>query len=417
MAGNSFARFIDPNQSEYFGAQNLGDGSNTVGNGDGSGWLDWSKVPGFEGYTFGADNVSGSAGPNLRSMLSDRGYRLYENPLSTGGSNSGVYERGVVDAQGNFVGGPQRIESPSDRGFWNAAMLAAAGVGTGVATGALGGGVAGEAAAGAAGGSAGAGAGAGVGAAAGGAGAAGGSMGGAAAGGLGGMGWDALAQLGGTAIQSYFANQAAGDQRAATDAAIAEQRRQFDLTRGDFQPYRDAGVDALGQLRQGMNQQPTAEEVMATPGYQFGLSQGQQGIDRRIAAMGGRVSGAAIKAAGRFATDYATTGYNAAYQRGQDRLNRLAAIAGVGQTATGASAQAGQGATNAISGLISGQGDATAGGRMAQGNLWGNAANQFGALYGRNNMQPRPQPAGGYGGQGGWSSDPTGDPYYMGERP
>jgi hypothetical protein len=134
----------------------------------------------------------------------------------------------------------------------------------------------------------------------------------------------------------------------------------------------------------------TREDVMQDPGYQFGLEQGQQALDRKIAAMGGRVSGASLKAAARYGTDYASTGYNAAYQRGQDRLNRLAALAGLGQTATQASAASGANSANAISNLVSSQGNANAAMNIAQGNIWGNAANQLGGYY---MNQQRRQPA------------------------
>lgn len=126
---------------------------------------------------------------------------------------------------------------------------------------------------------------------------------------------------------------------------------------------------------------PQTIDPTQDPGYQFGLRQGQQGIDRRIAAGGGRVSGASLKAAGEYATNYATTGYNAAYQRGQDRLSRLAAIAGYGTTP--ASGSLGQQPNNGNAALISSQGNASAAGQLAQGNIWGNAANQLGAQLGR----------------------------------
>lgn len=202
----------------------------------------------------------------------------------------------------------------------------------------------------------------------------------------------------GSLIGADASRSAANTQADATRAGIAEQQRQFDLIRGDQAPYRAAGVDALGQLQTGLNQVPTAEEVMSQPGYQFGLKQGQLGLDRKFAASGGRISGAAMKAASQYNTDYATTGYNAAYQRGQDRLNRLAALAGIGQTATQSSAQAGMNAGNQISGLISSQGDASAAARLAQGNIWGNTANQIAALYGR---QPGSSAGNWYGGWGG----------------
>lgn len=254
----------------------------------------------------------------------------------------------------------------------------------------------------------------------------------------------AAAQVGSSLLGSNAAKGASKDQRAATQAGIGEQRRQFDLQRSDSAAYRQAGANALEQLtgqvgksrenfdanayltanpdvaqhkafaqnpwehyslygsqegrqftytpdaqsRLGqvgeMDRPVTAEEVMQDPGYAFGLQQGQQALDRKIAAMGGRVSGAALKAAARFGTDYGSTGFNAAYQRRQDRLNRLQQLAGVGQTATNASAAAGGQAANAISGLLSAQGNASGAARMAQANIWGNAGNQLAALYGRN---------------------------------
>ena len=186
--------------------------------------------------------------------------------------------------------------------------------------------------------------------------------------------------IGGSLISSNGAQSAAGTQAGATQAAIDEQARQFNITQANQAPYRAAGVDALGQLQSGLSQTPTAAQVMSDPGYQFGLQQGQLGLDRKAAAAGGRVSGASLKAASQYATDYATTGYNAAYQRGQDRLNRLAALAGVGQTATQASAASGTNSANQISSLLSSQGNATAASQLAQGNIWGNTLNQLGAM-------------------------------------
>ena len=216
--------------------------------------------------------------------------------------------------------------------------------------------------------------------------------------------WVAGAAVGAALIGSSSARSAASAQSDSTAAATGENARQFDLTRSDYAPYREAGVKALGQLQTDINGAPTAAEVMSDPGYQFGLQQGQQALDRKAAAAGGRVSGAALKAASEYGTNYATTGYNAAYQRRQDRLNRLAALAGVGQSATNGSATAGTAAANANANLISSQGNATGAAALAQGNIWGNAANQLGAIGSRWANQPaatQPGPAitvGGYQG-------------------
>lgn len=215
----------------------------------------------------------------------------------------------------------------------------------------------------------------------------------------------------GAAISSNGAQSAADTAAGATQASIDEQRRQYDQTRADMAPWRDAGSQALGQLQTDINKPVTAADVMSDPGYQFGMQQGQQALDRKIAAMGGRVSGAALKQAARFGTDYASSGYNAAYQRSQDRLNRLAALAGIGQTATNASAQAGQASTNAITALRMDNANTQGAAGMAQSNIWGNAGNQLAALYGRY----RTQPAWGSTVSGGTATlAPTSDPYYSG---
>lgn len=193
----------------------------------------------------------------------------------------------------------------------------------------------------------------------------------------------AAATLGGAALASRSASKAANMQADATGKSISEQRRQYDLTRADFEPYRETGVNALRQLAGDINAPLTSAEVMSDPGYQFGMQQGQQAIDRKIAAGGGRVSGAAIKAAGRFGTDYASVGYGAAYQRRQDRLNRLASLAGIGQTSTAASALTGQNSANQISGLLSSQGDAAGAAQLYKGNVWQNAGNSIAAQFGR----------------------------------
>lgn len=201
--------------------------------------------------------------------------------------------------------------------------------------------------------------------------------------------WIAGATVVSGVIGSQSAKSAAKTSAAGTQAGIDEQRRQFDLTREDFAPYRQAGVNALTQLQTDINAPTTAADVMADPGYQFGMQQGQQALDRKIAAMGGRVSGASLKAAARFGTDYGSTGYGAAYQRKQDRLNRLASIAGIGQTSTANSAQSGQNSTNAITNLVQGGANTQAAAGMAQANIWGNTINKIGgAAYDYFNKKP-----------------------------
>lgn len=139
------SRIFDPASSPYFAPQDAGDGSLSAGDGQGYGWLDWTRIPGMEQFASDpASGVSGGGTPRaLLSQLTGQGLRLYEQP----GDDRWV-TRGVVDAQGNFVGDPQTMQMSSDRGFWNAAMLAAAVAGNAAAGAGGGGAAAGEVGAG-----------------------------------------------------------------------------------------------------------------------------------------------------------------------------------------------------------------------------------------------------------------------------
>jgi hypothetical protein len=177
--------------------------------------------------------------------------------------------------------------------------------------------------------------------------------------------------------QSSAASSAADSQAQSSAAAVAEQRRQFDKTQANYQPFIDTAHRLLPQYESEISRYPTAEEVMNQPGYQFGLKQGQLALDRKAAAAGGRVSGAALKAASRYGADYATAGYGAEFARRESRLARLGQLAGLAPIT--AAANAGQASTNAISGLLTNQGDAAAAGALARGNIWGGATNSIAA--------------------------------------
>jgi hypothetical protein len=195
------------------------------------------------------------------------------------------------------------------------------------------------------------------------------------------------AMVGGALISSDAASSAADSQAEGTAKGLAENARQFDITQANQAPYLAAGKTALSTLAAENDVAFDPSKVQMDPGYQFGLQQGRQAIDRQAAAGGGRISGAALKAAAQFGTDYATTGYSAAYSRANqartDRLNRLAALAGVGQTATQNIGALGAQTAGANSALMVAAGNNAGAAQLAQGNIWGNAGNQIAALYGR----------------------------------
>ena len=79
----------------------------------------------------------------------------------------------------------------------------------------------------------------------------------------------------GAIVKGKAEKQAAQAQVDASNAAIVEQRRQYDQTRHDQMPWMTAGTQAVNALA---NPQGSFQ---ASPGYQFRLSEGQRDIGHR----------------------------------------------------------------------------------------------------------------------------------------
>lgn len=128
-----------------------------------------------------------------------------------------------------------------------------------------------------------------------------------------------------------------------SDAAIQLAREQlawlksiYGDAQGNLKPYMSLGSTAAGayekalptltapytmeQYRQSPLYTPMVTnlaELQATPGYQFQLQQGLQGVGQSAAARGGLLSGAAAKAMNDYAQNQAATGFQNAWQRAQ----------------------------------------------------------------------------------------------------
>lgn len=91
-------------------------------------------------------------------------------------------------------------------------------------------------------------------------------------------------------------------------------------------------------------------DYQADPGYAFRLQEGLKALDRRAAARGGLLSGNALKGITRYGQDMASQEYQGAYNRftnnQSNQYNRLANVAGLGQTANNALQGAGQNYAN-----------------------------------------------------------------------
>ena len=160
---------------------------------------------------------------------------------------------------------------------------------------------------------------------------------------------------------------------AGSDAATSEQRRQYNLTRQDYGPYRKAGYNALAQMRQ-LNA-GNYSSFKASPDYNFVRTEGQRGLEQSAAARGGAFSGNALRALSDYNQGLASEQYGAYY-------NRLAGIAGIGQNATNSTATFGANAANQIGANDIAGGDARASGVMGAANSWNNAINTGLNAYG-----------------------------------
>jgi hypothetical protein len=208
------------------------------------------------------------------------------------------------------------------------------------------------------------------------------------------LGSSALNLLG-ASNQASAAQQAAQTQLQGTQYAADIQKQMFDTLNAQQAPYRAAGQTALTQIQNMLpyfTKQPTAADVLAMPGAQFGL---QQGIGAVAEGMNVMSPGSnANIAQQKFATDYLTQQLYPQYMQQQTNIyNRLASLAGLGQAGTAASGQLGSAAGTNLAQLATGGANALAGGQIGAANAYsgalgniGNAGMLYGLMQNQNNQ-------------------------------
>lgn len=174
----------------------------------------------------------------------------------------------------------------------------------------------------------------------------------------------------GSRQQAGAAQQAAQTQVQGTQAAADIQKQMFDLVNAQQGPYREAGYAALSKIQDMLpyfTKQPTAADLLAQPGAQFGLEQGMGAVGQGMNVMspGSNYDLARQK----FGTDYLTKELYPQYMAQQTNIyNRLASLAGLGQAGTAASGQLGSAAGTNLAQLAVGGAQATAGGQIGAAN-------------------------------------------------
>lgn len=111
--------------------------------------------------------------------------------------------------------------------------------------------------------------------------------------------------------------------------------------------------------------------------YQSGLDLGTKALKNAAPLTTGLDSGAALKELIKFGTDYAGSKASESFGRFEglktNVFNRLASMAGLGQTANQVNAAAGTANAANVSNMLTAQGNADAAARMQQGNAWSGA--------------------------------------------
>ena len=183
------------------------------------------------------------------------------------------------------------------------------------------------------------------------------------------MSWIATAIVGGAVVSGVLgargAKKGAEAQTAANEAAIEEQRRQFDIIQGLTQPGREAGNAALNTLGSAfipgfegiagldpITAQQLTQQFNNLPGTEFAVNQAEKSVGNSFASRGGAFGGNAIRALGDRTANFAS-----------DRtFNNLLQIAGFGPSATNTAANAASNSGNSISALLNASGNAQASG-------------------------------------------------------
>lgn len=185
--------------------------------------------------------------------------------------------------------------------------------------------------------------------------------------------------------QKNAANQAADAQIQSNQAAIDEQKRQFDAIQELMKPYENAGTGALaGQqdllgLNGASKQQAAIDAINNSQAMQTYMQQGENAILQNASATGGLRGGNTQSALSQFRPQLLNQLINQQYQN-------LGGLTSIGQNAAAGVGNAGMQSANNIGNLLQQSGAAQAGNALAQGQAsasqWAGIGNLVGQLGG-----------------------------------
>lgn len=205
------------------------------------------------------------------------------------------------------------------------------------------------------------------------------------------MSWGFVATAAATVVGSAIssdaqrsaANKARDAQNRSSDAAIAEQQRQFDAIQKLLQPYVSAGTGALTAQQNliGLGgeqaQRSAISALQGSPEFAALTQQGENAILANASATGGLRGGNVQGALAQFRPQVLSGLINQQYER-------LGGLTSVGQNAAAGVGNAGMQTGSSIANLLTQQGAANAGAALAAGRgnaQWGNVIGQLGGMW------------------------------------
>ena len=215
----------------------------------------------------------------------------------------------------------------------------------------------------------------------------------------------AAASIASGALSASAQSSAASQEQQYLEQALQFQEGVYGTAKGNLQPYATTGQGALyglssllglggrpGQPNTGLGAQQGFQDYTQTPGYQFGLQQGNLGANRALAAAGLTGSGAQAKALTQYNQGYASQGFN-------NYLSQLSSLAGMGEQAGASLGQIGTGVGSQVGTSAGGIGAAGAAGTIGSANsLTAGFGGALGALNSpANNNSPLAQLLGSLG--------------------
>lgn len=201
--------------------------------------------------------------------------------------------------------------------------------------------------------------------------------------------WGDIATIGGGLVSSWMASEAQSDaassasnaQISSSNAAIAEQRRQFNTIQQLLSPWVGTGMGALGSqadllgLRGDANQQKAISAIENGSEYQEYVKQGEEAILQNASATGGLRGGNTQGALAEYRPQLLNSLIN-------QRFNQLGTLSTGGQNSAALTATAASTTGTNVSNLLGSIGSAQAGNYLAQGAAQSSFLNGIGSTLG-----------------------------------